>query len=141
MTIKCLMGSRDEALDDILKGHDEEDHAFEKTLDYLKKERRIPENLTFDMFRHCVETIVQRGAAFSNYHPASNIDTDICLYRARETDKTQGIEEQSWNWTEFTGGSFVRHWMPGDHFTMIKGDNASALAEKIQGHIRNADKA
>lgn len=139
LTIKCLMGSRDDALWNQLKGQDQGDNADAKALAYLKKEGRIPDSLSIDRFRHCVQTIMQRGTAFASYRPASPIDTDICLYRAQETDEPRGGQEEGWNWAEFTGGSFVRHEIPGDHFTMIKSGNASVLAEKIHGHLQSYD--
>ncbi len=140
LTIKCLMGSRYDTLWNELKGHKPGVNADTQALAYLQKEGRIPDSLSIDRFRHCVQTIVQRGAAFTGYQPASPIDTDIYLYRAQETDETQGSQQEGWNWAGFTGGSFVRHWIPGDHFTMIKGGNASALAETIHTHLLRSDK-
>jgi amino acid adenylation domain-containing protein len=140
LTIKCLMGSRDNALGNELKRRKQGDNAEAKALAYLQKEGRLPDSLSIDRFRYCVQTIVQRGAAFANYQPASPIDTDIILYRAQETDKPQGVKQEGWDWAGFTSGSFVRLEVPGDHFTMIKGGNASALAEAIQNYLLRSDK-
>ncbi len=110
---------------------------YEKALEALKSVNRVPHSLSVNQFRQYIEMIAKRAAAFAKYKPAPLIETNIYLYRALEIDEKQGFMNDDGGWAAFTGGSFKLQWVPGNHFTMIKGEQAAELVQKIHGDILN----
>ncbi|MDA8124449.1 MAG: alpha/beta fold hydrolase, partial [Deltaproteobacteria bacterium] len=141
LTVGSLLGSRPDAGGENREDAGGSEDAYEKALEVLKSANRLPRSLSVDGFRQSIETIARRADAFSRYRPPFPIDTAITLYRAAEIDASQEFTQEDGNWAGFTGRSFTLQWVPGNHFTMIKGGQAGELAERISRNILRIDEA
>lgn len=134
LTVGSLLGSRWDSPVETPEVSGGQGNEYEKALEVLKSANRLPHSLSVGQFRQYIETIARRAAAFCQYQPASLINVNICLYRALEIDENREFTREDGHWADFTSGLFKLQWVPGDHFTMIKGGHASALAKEIHRH-------
>lgn len=109
-----------------------EPDVYAQALITLQTANRVPQGITVDTFRQHIETIAKRARALACYAPASPLGLGIHLLRAQEVDSAQGFTREDGGWTDFTRGGLRLHWVPGGHFSMIKAEHATTLAEQIR---------
>lgn len=129
LTLATLLG--DEPPQPTEVAADEPD-AYAQALMALQAANRVPQGIGVDTFRQHIGTIARRARALACYAPETPLALGIHLLRAREVDAAQGFTREDGGWTPFTTGGLRLHWVPGGHFSMIKAEHATALADRIR---------
>jgi amino acid adenylation domain-containing protein len=110
---------------------EDEAQACIRALALLQRARRAPLALTVEDLRRDLGALARRAAAQAVRAPAAPIRADILQVRAQDEPGDRDAEAWRWDWSAWTTGNFAVQWTPGDHFTMIKGGNAAALAALV----------
>jgi len=108
-----------------------EAQACARALALLQQARRAPLALTAEDLRRDIGALARRVAAQAVSAQAAPIRADILQIRAQDEPGDREAEAWRWDWSAWTTGTFSVHWTPGNHFTMIKGGNAAALAALV----------
>jgi thioesterase domain-containing protein len=128
LAVWTLLGKRDEAVWPASSTNADMDKLQGEATALLKSEGRVPNDTDGAAFGRGLDVIAARAASLATYVPAGPIEADIHLFKVAEPV----AEDDDWNWAPHTLGTFRRQTPPGGHFDMIKGDNASVLADLIR---------
>lgn len=128
LAVWTLLGKRDEAVWPANPANADMDKLLGKATALLKSEGRVPNDTDGATFGRGLDVIAARANSLATYVPAGPIQADIHLFKVAEPV----AEEDDWDWAPHTQGIFRRHTTPGGHFDMIKGENASVLADLIR---------
>jgi amino acid adenylation domain-containing protein/non-ribosomal peptide synthase protein (TIGR01720 family) len=92
-----------------------------------------------EQLKAIVDTYKANVHAQLHYQPQGSIKAPIVLFRAQEQpkDKTQiiSVNEEDWNWSQYTSEKVTVEWTPGTHLTMFNEPHVKTLAAQLYRHL------
>ena len=80
-----------------------------------------------------ITSVASRLGAVEAYRPR-RYDGDVVLVRAADGAATDG-SDPTLGWSRCVAGKLTLEWVPGSHYSMVKGDGARAIAAIVEKHV------
>jgi thioesterase domain-containing protein len=115
--------------------------GLETALREAKRHRVVPADVSTDHIRQLIDVCKTHVRIVMNYTP---IPFPQHLYIFRPADTTALAEasgqslEKDLGWGSVVGGQLTLREVPGNHFTMMTGENANGLAEVLSDCLKRA---
>lgn len=110
------------------------DERIQTVLDEAIKHQVVPPDVSTDHIRRLIEVCRAHSQAIMNYQPPQ-LAQEVHIFRPTELSVLMEASGQhiahDLGWDQFITVPFKFYQVPGDHFTMMTGDNASRLAQLI----------
>ena len=107
---------------------------FERVLREAQRQQVVPEDVSSAYVRHLVDVAKTHVGFIKHYEPAT-IEAPVHLFRPSEgrvlADMSGQDLRDDLGWGQLLGDRLRVHRSPGDHFSMMLGDSAAALAKAV----------
>jgi NADPH:quinone reductase-like Zn-dependent oxidoreductase/thioesterase domain-containing protein/NADP-dependent 3-hydroxy acid dehydrogenase YdfG/acyl carrier protein len=118
------------------------DEVFEVALAEARRHEMVPADASVEFLRRFVQ-IGQYNARIIKHYTPPAIDLPLHLFMPAQTEALAELTGKTFaadhGWGSKLGCQVTLHQTPGDHFSMLTGDDASDLAESLSECLRAAD--
>ena len=112
------------------------EQRYELVMQHLKQQ-----NLFFaptaesDQLKAIIDSFKAQIHAQLHYQPQGRINAPIVLFRAQEQPKEDYVQNENWDWSQYTSEKVTLEWTPGNHFTMFNEPHVQKLATQLHSYL------
>ena len=88
-----------------------------------------------DQLKAIVDSFKAQVHAQLHYQPQGGINAPIVLFRAQEQPEEYYVQNENWDWSQYTSEKVTLEWTPGNHFTMFYEPHVKTLTAQLHTHL------